>query len=144
MEVGFHTTSSIIPLDPRIMALSSIDAVFKSFIQVRDVADGWIKLIYAANHLTKGCQAKVCNQHSLTYTLSYRQSTQPQMAQTARALVAPKVGDPLEFHDVVLDSLRPDEVLVEIHAVGICHADISCLSGKIPVKFPHVFGHEGV
>lgn len=65
------------------------------------------------------------------------------MAQTARALVAPAVGGSLELQDVLLDTLRPDEALVEVHAVGICHADISCLNGKLPVKFPNVFGHEG-
>lgn len=66
------------------------------------------------------------------------------MAQSTRALVAPSVGGSLELQDVWVDLPRPDEVLVEIHAVGICHADISCLNGKIPVKFPNVFGHEGM
>ena len=66
------------------------------------------------------------------------------MAQNAKALVAAAVGGPLVLQDAILDSLRQDEALVEIHAVGICHADISCLNGKLPVKFPHVFGHEGM
>ena len=65
------------------------------------------------------------------------------MAQPAKALVASAVGGSLELRDVLLDNIRPDEALVEIHAVGICHADISCLNGKLPVKFPIVFGHEG-
>jgi Zn-dependent alcohol dehydrogenase len=65
------------------------------------------------------------------------------MVHFARALVAPAVGGPLEFRDVLLDTVRPDEALIEIHAVGICHADISCLNGKLPAKFPIVFGHEG-
>jgi hypothetical protein len=75
---------------------------------------------------------------------SDRPTSKRQMAQTARALVAPKAGGKLGLQDVQLDSLRSDEALVEIHAVGICHADISCLSGKLPVKFPNVFGHEGM
>ena len=65
------------------------------------------------------------------------------MAQTARALVATAVGGSLKLQDVLLDTLRPDETLVEIHAVGICHADLSCLNGKLPVRFPIVLGHEG-
>jgi Zn-dependent alcohol dehydrogenase len=65
------------------------------------------------------------------------------MAHVAKALVAPVLSGPLELRDVLLDTLRPDEALVEVHAVGICHADISCLNGKLPVKFPIVFGHEG-
>ena len=65
------------------------------------------------------------------------------MGQTARALVATAVGRPLKLQDVLLDTLRSDETLVEIHAVGICHADLSCLNGKLPVKFPIVLGHKG-
>ena len=65
------------------------------------------------------------------------------MARTARALVAPTKGGEFEFQDIVVDSPRPNEALVQIHAVGICHADISCLMGKIPVEYPNVFGHEG-
>ena len=65
------------------------------------------------------------------------------MAGTVRALVAPVKGGPLQLQDVLLDNLRPDEALVEVYAVGICHADISCLHGKLPVQYPNVFGHEG-
>ena len=65
------------------------------------------------------------------------------MGQSVRALVARAKGGPLQPQDVLLDKLRPDEVLVEVYAVGICHADISCLHGKLPVQYPNVFGHEG-
>ncbi|KAJ9494698.1 hypothetical protein H2202_009774 [Exophiala xenobiotica] len=65
------------------------------------------------------------------------------MTLEATALVAPKVGGPLEFRKIQLDVPRPDEAVVEIHAVGICHADVSCLHGKLQAKFPSVFGHEG-
>lgn len=59
------------------------------------------------------------------------------------ALIAPSLNGPLKLQDVQVDDPRPDEALVEIHAVGICHADLACLHGKIPVKFPNIFGHEG-
>lgn len=65
------------------------------------------------------------------------------MGKTSTALVAQALHGPLQLQDVQLDDLRPDEVLIEIHAVGICHADVSCLHGTIPVSFPNVFGHEG-
>ena len=65
------------------------------------------------------------------------------MTLEATALVAPKVGGPLELRKIRLDTPRPDEAVVEIHAVGICHADVSCLHGKLQAKFPSVFGHEG-
>ena len=66
------------------------------------------------------------------------------MVQKARALVAPSKGASLEFQDVVLEAPRPDEVLVEIHATGVCHGDIACITGKLPVPFPIVLGHEGM
>jgi Zn-dependent alcohol dehydrogenase len=66
------------------------------------------------------------------------------MPQTTVALVATEANAVLRLETVELDKLRPEEALVEIHAVGICHADISCLNGTIPVKFPNVFGHEGL
>ncbi|ETN40991.1 uncharacterized protein HMPREF1541_02923 [Cyphellophora europaea CBS 101466] len=61
-----------------------------------------------------------------------------------RALVAAAVDSPLELREIQLDEPRPDETVVEIHAVGICHADIACLDGKLPASFPSVFGHEGM
>lgn len=65
------------------------------------------------------------------------------MSVTTQALVSREVGSSLEFETVVLDSLRADEVLVEIHATGICHTDFACMNGTLPAAFPSVFGHEG-
>lgn len=65
------------------------------------------------------------------------------MVENARALVAPTKGSRLEFQDVILESPRPDEALVEIYATGMCHGDIACMTGKVPVPFPIVLGHEG-
>ena len=66
------------------------------------------------------------------------------MVQKAKALVAPCKGSSLEFQDVVLEAPRPDEALVEIHATGVCHGDIAGITGKVPVPFPIVLGHEGM
>jgi aryl-alcohol dehydrogenase len=62
---------------------------------------------------------------------------------TATALVVPEVGAPIESQSVELDSLRPQEVLVDIKATGICHTDIAVRRGKLPVPLPAVLGHEG-
>lgn len=59
------------------------------------------------------------------------------------ALVADKLNGPLSLQHVLVEEPRADEAWVEIHAVGICHAELSCLNGTIPVNFPNVFGHEG-
>lgn len=63
--------------------------------------------------------------------------------QRTRAIVAENVNSSLQLQDVLLEPLQADEALVEIQAVGICHAEISSLNGTIPVDFPRVFGHEG-
>ena len=43
---------------------------------------------------------------------------------------------------VQLDDLRPDEILVRIVGVGLCHTDIVAQAGAI-VPLPAVLGHEG-
>lgn len=55
------------------------------------------------------------------------------MSLVMQVLVAPVVKGGLEFQDILPNDIRGDEVLVEIHAVGICHAELSCLDGKILV-----------
>lgn len=37
-----------------------------------------------------------------------------------------------------------DEVLVDVEAVGLCHADLAARDGAFPVPMPAVLGHEGV
>ena len=49
---------------------------------------------------------------------------------------------------VTLRELRPDEVLVEMVASGICHTDLHCGNtaeglGVPSVYYPRVLGHEG-
>jgi Zn-dependent alcohol dehydrogenase len=36
----------------------------------------------------------------------------------------------------------PDEVKVKIKATGVCHSDLSIMSGTIPSNYPAVLGHE--
>jgi aryl-alcohol dehydrogenase len=51
---------------------------------------------------------------------------------------------PFLVQTVALDEPRRDEILVKIAGVGLCHADLIALAGKmIPVKLPAVLGHEG-
>ena len=63
---------------------------------------------------------------------------------TAKALVVPELHAPFQLVDVELDSLRPDEVLVELTATSICATDPAVQHGKIPLNFPVVLGHEGM
>jgi len=66
------------------------------------------------------------------------------MSHETTALVLREIGGPFALETIKLDALEPNEALVEIHAVGICHTDISCATGVIPAHTPAVFGHEGV
>jgi aryl-alcohol dehydrogenase len=45
------------------------------------------------------------------------------------------------LEEVRLDELKPDELLVKIEAVGVCHSDVTL---KQIQPLPAVFGHEGV
>jgi aryl-alcohol dehydrogenase len=48
-----------------------------------------------------------------------------------------------EFDKLQLADPRPDEVLVEVEAVGLCHTDIGARDGALPIELPAVLGHEG-
>ncbi|KAL9564863.1 hypothetical protein ACKAV7_011315 [Fusarium commune] len=70
-------------------------------------------------------------------------TTVPKKMTRTTALIAPALDGSFELKEIYLDSLQPDEALVEIHASGVCHTDLSCASGKLPCAPNAVLGHEG-
>src|SRR6202047_3807708 len=61
-----------------------------------------------------------------------------------KAAIAHAAGRQLEIVTVDLDGPKAGEVLVEIHASGVCHTDEFTRSGADPEGlFPVIFGHEG-
>lgn len=60
-----------------------------------------------------------------------------------KALVINKPGE-LAVKDLPTPAIGPDEVLVRMRAVGICHSDYELYSGKyiIPIDYPVTPGHE--
>jgi Zn-dependent alcohol dehydrogenase len=62
---------------------------------------------------------------------------------TTEALVLPIIKGRLKLQQVRLSTLQQHEILVEIHATGICHTDLSCMDGMLPISTPAVLGHEG-
>lgn len=48
-----------------------------------------------------------------------------------------------EIERLSLEDPRPDEVLVRIRGVGVCHTDMVMRDGLLPVPMPVVLGHEG-
>ena len=49
---------------------------------------------------------------------------------------------PLSIEEVELRNPEAGEVLVEIHAAGLCHSDLSVIDGNRPRQTPMVLGHE--
>ena len=62
----------------------------------------------------------------------------------SQAAVAFRAGEPLSIETVEVGGPQAGEVLVEIHATGVCHTDAFTLSGDDPEgAFPAILGHEG-
>ncbi|GJC98638.1 areB protein [Colletotrichum higginsianum] len=60
------------------------------------------------------------------------------------AYVVEQVKAGFKLVPIVLDEVRPDEVLVEMKYSGVCHTDVVMQQGGLPfVDFPAIFGHEG-
>ncbi|MFG1704497.1 Zn-dependent alcohol dehydrogenase [Nonomuraea sp. M3C6] len=62
-----------------------------------------------------------------------------------RAAILHAVGnDKLDIRDdVTLAPVGPTDVRVRIRATGVCHSDLSAMSGVLPQPVPLVPGHEG-
>jgi len=59
------------------------------------------------------------------------------------AAVVQEVGAPFTLAEVDLQEPAPDEVVVQIAGVGICHTDVAVKDGHLPFPLPGVLGHEG-
>jgi NDMA-dependent alcohol dehydrogenase len=60
-----------------------------------------------------------------------------------RAAVLYAVGEPIRIETVDLEPPRAGEVLVKVHAAGVCHSDWHIVSGATQHPLPVVLGHEG-
>ena len=49
---------------------------------------------------------------------------------------------PLVIEEVELEKPGAGEILVKIHAAGLCHSDLSVIDGNRPRQVPMVLGHE--
>jgi aryl-alcohol dehydrogenase len=59
------------------------------------------------------------------------------------AAVVREEGGAFKIESVELDDPKPDEVLIDIAAAGVCHTDISVRDQYYPTPLPAVLGHEG-
>jgi len=61
-----------------------------------------------------------------------------------RAAVVPAVRGSWEIKDVPEPQPGPGQVLVKMHASGICYTDVHQTLGHLPGQFPRILGHEPV
>ena len=63
-----------------------------------------------------------------------------------KAAVVNEFKGPLEIKEMPLPTVKAHDVLVKIHACGVCHTDLHACHGDWPVKpkMPLIPGHEGV
>lgn len=59
------------------------------------------------------------------------------------AAVIREAEKPFLLEELELDAPGPGEVLVRVHATGMCHTDIGVQRQWLPVPLPLVLGHEG-
>jgi S-(hydroxymethyl)glutathione dehydrogenase / alcohol dehydrogenase len=60
-----------------------------------------------------------------------------------RAALVQAQGAPLTIETLELGEPAAGEVLVEVHAAGVCHSDLHAIRGDWPMRVPLVAGHEG-
>ncbi len=61
-----------------------------------------------------------------------------------QAAVVSEPGGKFVLQEVHLLGPQADEIIVELEATGMCHADLAARAGKLPFPLPAVLGHEGV
>ena len=60
-----------------------------------------------------------------------------------KAAVLHAVGGALEIEQIEATALKPGDVLVRVHASGLCHTDLEVIQGALVYPLPIVLGHEG-
>jgi NDMA-dependent alcohol dehydrogenase len=65
------------------------------------------------------------------------------MSRKARAVVCREHNKPVVVEDLTVDSPKRGEVMVKLGACGVCHSDLSAITGTIALPLPLVLGHEG-
>ncbi len=61
-----------------------------------------------------------------------------------KAAVVPAINGKWEVKDWATPKAGPNQVVIKIHASGLCYTDVHITHGVIPTNFPRVLGHEPV
>src|SRR5436190_13009915 len=65
------------------------------------------------------------------------------MPRQARAVLCREHNKPVVIEEISVDSPKRGEVMVKLGACGVCHSDLSAITGTIALPLPLVLGHEG-
>jgi len=65
------------------------------------------------------------------------------MSRKAKAVICRELNKPVMVEEVTVDPPKRGEVLVKLGACGVCHSDLSAITGTIALPLPLVLGHEG-
>src|SRR5438128_10922725 len=65
------------------------------------------------------------------------------MSRKARAVLCREHNKPVQVEEISVDAPKRGEVLVRLGACGVCHSDLSAITGTIALPLPLVLGHEG-
>jgi Zn-dependent alcohol dehydrogenase len=65
------------------------------------------------------------------------------MSRKARAAVCREHNQPVLVEEITVDPPRRGEATVRLGACGVCHSDLSAITGTIALPLPLVLGHEG-
>jgi len=60
-----------------------------------------------------------------------------------QAMVLEKLGEPLRHREIPLPQPTPEQVLIRVHACGVCRTDLHIVDQELPdPKLPLILGHE--
>ncbi|KAJ9638783.1 hypothetical protein H2201_005724 [Coniosporium apollinis] len=67
----------------------------------------------------------------------------PSIPKTCKAVVLEKAGAPWAIKEVPVEQPKAAEVLIKVHACGVCHSDTAVQEGHFPgIPYPIIPGHE--
>lgn len=65
------------------------------------------------------------------------------IAEKMRAMVLEEPGKPLKLREMPVPEPAPEQVLIRVHACGVCHTDLHIVDQELPdPKLPLILGHE--
>jgi len=65
------------------------------------------------------------------------------MVRKAKAALCREHNKPVTVEEIAVDAPKRGEATVKLGACGVCHSDLSAITGTIALPLPLVLGHEG-